>query len=145
MKVVSGRISLVRFLQQPPLNEAFWFATGTTSVSILFKLTRLALAYLQKQLRVKFEFTELILSGAVSSLGMLLFNKSDLPTLKALLYMRAAQCLFLMIQGGGVNSSLFARFILPMFGYCLIIGCVYHEIYTISPGYVKRVLNLLQA
>ena len=74
LKVIFGRISLVSFLQHPPLSEAFWFASGTASISILFKLTRLALVFLQRKLQVKFEFAELIISGAVSSLGMLLFN-----------------------------------------------------------------------
>lgn len=89
LKIIFGRISLVTLLQQPPLAESIRFAAGTTSISLLFTMTRTLLGFIQKMLKVKFETVELVISGAIASLGMLLFNKKDLPALKTVIFMRA--------------------------------------------------------
>lgn len=69
----ANRKNLSVIFRRDTLKDLLTFATGATSIPGLFIMTRYVMQLLQKLLGCEFETLELLVSGAVSSLGISIF------------------------------------------------------------------------
>ena len=87
--LLTNRLNIFAMLRRRTLIDLLTFAVGATSIPGLFIVTRYLMQVLQKLTNRKFETLELLISGAVASLGTCLFDKSYQAAIKAVAYMRA--------------------------------------------------------
>ena len=86
----ANRNKLSVIFRRDTLKDLLTFAIGATSIPGLFIMTRYVMRLLQKLLNCEFETLELLVSGAVSSLGItIFFENSYLAAIKTVAYMRA--------------------------------------------------------
>ena len=85
-------------LNRKTLVDILKFAVGATSIPGLFVVTRALMGLLQRLAGYRSETAELLVSGAVSSLGLSLFPKSYLNAVKTVAYMRAVQAGMIMLK-----------------------------------------------
>lgn len=96
--VFFNRNNLSMLLKKQTMLDILKFAIGATSIPGLFILTRSLMQLIQNMLKIKIETFELLISGAVASLGTMLFTKSYMNAVKTIAYMRAVQCVLISIK-----------------------------------------------
>ena len=96
--VFFNRKNLSIMFTRQTLIDILKFAIGATSIPGLFILTRSIMQLIQKVLKIKIETFELLISGAVASLGTVLFTSGYMNAVKTIAYMRAVQCVMISVR-----------------------------------------------
>ena len=96
----------------------------------------------------------MLFGGAVASMGLEFFDRSELPSIKTVVYMRAIQSIFLLLRQKLAfmqpdNENGFEMpagdYFLAGFGVMMLTMSLYHEVNSMPLSIKNKVLDLVQA